>query len=419
MTLSPKDEHLKTKIEIHRKQRKRIMNEFRDIYTFFSNDEAEIIDGENGATLFALNGSKNEFKKEDRIFSDGRVYDVMNIQKHELADLKFKVAVTKQNEFETQIKKLQDFGCHVEYGVTRPIVQRDYASEDYLNDWVGLYIKNIVAHYDEIKNGHKIQELQGLFNHDIPALCVGAGPSLDANVHLVHEFPGIVISTDKSFKMLLARNIIPDFVISVDCHPNIISDMLRVPYGFHTKLILNSSSDPEISKHWKGPIFYYNMIHYGVQFMDKILPALFPDLHGIINSGNVGNSSVLFADYIGLSPIVMIGHDYAYTGGRMHAQRFEIEKDGSVREIRDDHEKMLFERTGKVKVGDNETYVPFLNYRETLYDLRSKRGFDIINSTEGGILEEIPNIKFQDVIEGLKPKIGDRYVEARHKINSI
>jgi len=149
--------------------------------------------------------------------------------------------------------------------------------------------------------------------------------------------------------------------------------------------------------------------------MDTILPAFFQEFHSIENSGNVGNTSILFSDYMGLSPIILVGQDFGYTGGKMHAHRFQW-IDGKPQPIEEDHAALLEKRSGKVEINDVVTYMAFHQYMATTYALRSKRHIDVINCTEGGILRDLPCSTLDGMIERLKISHGDKYISARAKL---
>lgn len=354
--------------------------------------------------------------KGDRVLVENAIYDVTKVW-FEQCDGRHRAEGTI-NRMETDLKALAQFGI-VEDGVVEIPFRKDDEAERFMEAWVGTYAVNIAEHYHEIKNGKDISVFRGLFDHDVPVACVGAGPSLDKNGHLLVDFPGIIICVDKAYKMLLARGIEPDFVISIDCHYDLIAEMLDHPWNKRHKLILNTAADPKISKIWKGEIYWYLMRHPGVQFMDKILPALFPKFDSLENVGCVGNTSVTFSEYIGASPVVLVGQDYGYTGGKMHATRFEFDKNGNVlNEIEDDHEKKMRERTGKVSVGGVTTYLPFKGYMRSLYAIAKFRKVNVVNCTEGGILQQLPRLGLKEMIEKIKsPK--DKILRAKQKIKDL
>ena len=404
-------------VEIQRIKKTKVLGEYRDMFIKHLELKSFSVNRNNGVVSYFFPG-RTDIKQGDRCVNQDGIFDVKFVKiagKHNGVETKIKCM---RNEFESGMKRLKEMGCSVQEGILAPIV-KDPAAEAFMDSWVGTYILNIVEHYDEIKNGRDISVFHGMFNRDVPVVCVGAGPSLDKNAHLLYDFPGVIIATDRSYKMLRARGIAPDLTMSVDCHYDLIAEMLECPDSNKHKLILNTCSDPKASKVWGGDIFWFLMRHPGVQFMDKILPALFPKFHSLPNLGNVGNSSVFFADYVGLSPIVLIGHDYGYTDGKMSAKRFDISEDGNVTELEDNHDALMEKRSGKVKADDVVTYAPFLSYRDSIYDLRKKKGIDIINCTEGGILNKLPSMSFAKMIEILTPKYGKKYLEAKEKIAQI
>lgn len=359
-----------------------------------------------------------DIKIGDRIlFSEG-VFNVIHVATSDHLH-RFKMIVdASKNDFESSMKQLKDLGCDVQFGRIES-TRKDEEAERFFDSWVGTYAKNIIAHHDEIAGGRHIGELFAMFTHDVPVACVGAGPSLDKNIDLLKAFPGLIICADRAYRMLRARKIEPDFVISTDCHYDLIANMLSAPGNERHRLILNTCSDPAICKAWKGQIFWFNMKHPGVQFTDKILPALFPAFHTLENAGCVGNSSVVMADQMGLSPIILVGQDFAYTNGRMHAQEFEILPDESARPLEANHAESFEKRTGKVTVDGETTYVPFLNFRDTINALRNKRGLNIVNCTEGGILNDLPALPLSQMVGQLRVKCGDAYLAARKKLQSL
>ena len=409
---------LDAKIQIQRKVKKKILGEFREVF-----DAHLALDGQ-----FVRNGSPHkgvfvfpgivDAAVGDRILFEDSVFDVANVQKHDLDTLKETVAACEENGFESGWKQLQVLGCDVKYGFFETF-QRDIEAEAQFDSWVGTYITNIVAHYDEIKNGRHIGELYALFNHDVPVACVGAGPSLDSNVEELRNFPGVIIAADRAYKMLLARDIEPDLVISVDCHYDLVADMLAYPGSNRHKLVLNTCADPKINRVWKGKIFWFLMKHPGVQFTDIILPALFPQFRAIENVGCVGNSAVLLAEQMGLGPVVLVGQDYGYTNGRMFAQRFSFDDNGTPSPIADDHAALMEKRSGKILVDGVATYVPFRSYRDTLYDIQSNRKISIVNCTEGGILNGLPKKPLAQMIEELSVSSNGAYLRARGIIRSL
>lgn len=405
-------------VQIQRLSREKLGGEFKQMFKTLMSLDAQVLPNGAAEKRTVIFRGNPDVKLGDRCVAEKGVYDVMVIQRHGAGDGAETVAVCEYNDFETTWNRMQALGCDMAWGKLES-TGKDQAAEDFMDSWVGTYIRNIVTHYDDIANGRHIGEFFDALEHKVPAAIVGAGPSLDTNAIQLHGFPGVIICVDRAYKMLLARGIEPDFVISVDCHYDLIAEMLTDPASERHTLILNSCADPEVAKNWKGRIFWYNMVHPGVQFTDKILPALFPEFGGIMNAGCVGNTATLFADYLGCSPLVFVGQDYAYTGKRMHATQYRRAPDGAFEPIREDHATKLEARSGKVEVDGETTYFPFIGYRDTAYGFIESQGLNVINATEGGILNKLPRRSLSAAIEMLRTRIQMPAEAARKIIKTI
>ena len=365
---------------------------------------------------FDLDANGNEIPcGGDRIVLLGEVFDVM--ANSTINGDTMSVTAAK-NDFETGMLALQDANCDVRWGHLIP-THKDDATEAFMDSWVGTYILNIVAHYDEIRNGRSLGSFFGLFNHDVPCAIVGAGPSLDHNGHFLKNFPGLIICADRAYKHLIAEGVEPDLVMSVDCHIDHVANMLKCPRNKRHALLVNTCADPRVSQEWKGDIFWYNMRHPGVQFPDRILPALFPTFDSIPNLGNVGNSSVWMADHMGCSPLVLVGQDYGYTGGRAHARDYEFDADGIPTLIDTDHGKKLEERSGKLEMNGVITYVAYPGYALTMAKLAKDLRIDVINATEGGIITDFKQQMLEETSKSLENKRGIAYSARMRLGNAI
>lgn len=335
----------------------------------------------------------------ERLHVDGVVYDIVQ------HDAELIPVRARRNDLETGWLHLIERGCDVGWGQMQA-TGKDHDADDYMDSWVGTFIKNVVENLPAARAGRHVGNLRGLCDRDVPVAAVGAGPSLDKNVDLLHDFPGLILCADKAYKMLRARGIQPDFVVSVDCHYDLVRDMVNCPENRADRLVLNTCADPQVARAWAGAIYWFNMGHPGVQFMDHILPALLPGVTSIPNAGCVGNTTVLWAEMLGAAEVLLVGQDFGYTGGRMHAQRFERDEVGWQR-IEDDHEMLMAKRSGKCDVEGVTTYAPFpATYAPTMYAMRESRGINITNCTEGGILTKLPQETLAAAIERLRGRYG-------------
>lgn len=338
-----------------------------------------------------------DVRAEDRILTQEAVYSVKDVDHHAIK----RMAVAELDPQETEIRVLEAAG-YVEDGVIE-VDERDNAADRFMDSWVGTYALNVVTHYPRVRGGKSLNALYGAAE-GTPVACVGAGPSLDKNFEHLRDFPGIIMCVDKSYKMLLGRGIEPDLVVSVDCHPDLIAAMMDAPQNARHAAVLNSCSDPQIADRWRGKIFWYNMKHPGVQWCDRVLTSIFPNLTGIPNVGCVGNTCLMVSAHMNAGRIVLVGMDYGYTGGKMHAQRFEAGPGGTMMPVEDDHAAMIAARTGKMEVDGIVTYVAHRGYALTAKNIADKLALNVVNCTEGGILRGLPQRTLESEVADLREK---------------
>ena len=80
-----------------------------------------------------------------------------------------------------------------------------------------LWKNNFQANLSAIQKNPGVIALTQKFK-DIPAIIVGAGPSLDKNINLIGRAQGhsIIISSDAALKPLLSQGVVPSIVVSLD-----------------------------------------------------------------------------------------------------------------------------------------------------------------------------------------------------------
>lgn len=332
----------------------------------------------------------SDILRDDRIILDRTIYDV-----EEVIDGAIKVS---KNEIESSLLKFQDMGVTIEKGIKVPVSQSlSPEDEHFVNNWIGVWTRNICENYDNLRKAKSIKSLENVCK-DAPAVIVGAGPSLDKNIDKLKDINAIVISTDRAYKPLLARGIEPDLVVSLDCHDDLISGYLdKVDSSKHT-LILNSAADYNITKKWQGRILYYNMGHAGIQFCDRVLPFLFPNILVIANVGCVANTALIVADWIGCKTLILTGCDFSYPGEKMSCDIYDLSNGVFGKTIVDEKERFE-KRSGKVKKNGIYTYPPFIDYERTMKVLQETQELEIINATEGGIIDSFPVMSLTEAKE--------------------
>jgi hypothetical protein len=79
------------------------------------------------------------------------------------------------------------------------------------------WMDNIRDNFDKIKNGKDVREIP---KTDLPAIVIGAGPSLHRNNHLKmlseSGFDGKIFVVDRVLKDCLDNGVVPDYVLVLD-----------------------------------------------------------------------------------------------------------------------------------------------------------------------------------------------------------
>lgn len=306
------------------------------------------------------------------------------------------------------LELLHQLGQTIETRFDPLMVERDWETEAYLDQWVGRYFRNIAIAYHEILRAPTIACLRealaagGQKAHAVAV--VGAGPSLDRNADALHEFPGLVVACDRAARALTARGIRPDLVVCVDPRAAVMADMVDYPENRFQRLVLSVYAHPEVARVWRGPRYYMSTLHEGTQFHDRVLPELFPGMPGLHATGNVGNAAVQLTDWLGGRKVVLVGQDYGYTGSRMACADYIRHPAGRWLHApltAEEEAARLAHRTGKVVVDGVATYGAFVGYRESLMQLVREWKLDVVNATEGGILTGLPQAPLAQVVEQL------------------
>ena len=236
----------------------------------------------------------------------------------------------------------------------------------------------------------------GIFSRhftNTPAVIVSAGPSLDRNIHELRgrEDQVLILAADTALKPLLAAGVEPHFVMTCDpAHANYLH--LAGATTRESLLVMEATAHPQSPEGFVGRTLactYSNSIL-------KSLSDLLGD-KGVLHAwGSVATMALDFALFLDCDPIIFIGQDLAYTGGRLYCSGVYFEKEW----FRDVHTPEEYEqKLAQLRAGNRpqsftdiygspiETTRSLIAYRDWIVKLigdHPERRF--INSTEGGIL---------------------------------
>jgi hypothetical protein len=221
-----------------------------------------------------------------------------------------------------------------------------------------------------------------------PAICVGAGPSLDKNIEYLKsaENNSIVLAVDTAVGALLKNDIQPDFIVTMDAKKSNYLKHLSEHLSsieVDTVIISELASHPLLQQNWKGKTAFFTMKRNLSQWIEKITG----DFNILDTGGTVSHSMVDFAYKMGANPIILIGQDLAYTDMKSHASNTAFEK----RNISD---KKLIEIDGiNGKVYTDKGLLSMATFFNNYFNKHQDREF--IDATEGGV--KFDNIQTNDL----------------------
>jgi len=253
-----------------------------------------------------------------------------------------------------------------------------------------LFVRGMLEAFPHVVKVPGVNQIRNLFAGK-PAVLIAAGPSLAKNVHDLKMAKGraVLISVDTVLGYLLARGIIPDFVVSVDPQDETYTKYHGVDIPREVALVFHPSCNAEIVKHFPGPKYVTASSMGPYQWLQRFWPE----------KGNLEDNMQCqmhlgfnLAQGLGCDPIMIVGHDLCYTDDLMHV------KGGSY--LTKEDETMLVAEGVKTRdmfghiVG---TYPVFMGYKATMEHKIEAFPGRVVNATEGGVnIQGAENLLFQD-----------------------
>lgn len=184
-----------------------------------------------------------------------------------------------------------------------------------INRFNKTWENNFQANSQAISRNQGIKPLRGKLK-DIPALLIGAGPSLDRNIEFLHNAAdkSVLIASDAALKPLIQEKISPSFVVCLDPQPEI-SDFFQ---GLDTQpltLIAPTIIHPKVISVWQGRVVFYNKFAPDIPILTKIQESA-KNIWPLTPGGSVLSIGYDFAFQIGCNPIIFVGQDLSYPKGK-------------------------------------------------------------------------------------------------------
>ncbi len=245
--------------------------------------------------------------------------------------------------------------------------------------FANVMAKNLFLNARYLLDGYKTTQLIQVIPNDITGIVVAAGPSLNKNIKDLKEACGkaLIIAVDTAIKPLLREGIKPDMVMIVDALKPL--ELFKVDGMKELPLVSTMNAASEVLEYHTGKKFFY---HEGYGFAEEILCKSKEIVGGVSSGGSVATSAFSLLHKIGLTTIILVGQDLAYSNNRMYADGTFEEK---MKEVNTDGMEMVegnFEK--KVPTaGDLKKFLEWYNDTIAIIKKLDPR-FCVINATEGG-----------------------------------
>lgn len=257
---------------------------------------------------------------------------------------------------------------------------------------------NYIHNLRYVPENSSFDKLYGKFN-SVPAICVGAGPSLKKNIHLINEAKGkaVIIAVDAVAQVLEKNGIVPDIITTLDPQQATIRKFANYNEDKDKVYLAHIlESHPTVLAKFPKRFLCLHPDSMNVWFRNyfhdlKIMP---------MPCTTVAHLSFNIAYVLGCDPIVLVGQDLSYPEDESHIKGVEITRDKSWIEV---SANLYVDGVNGKPV---RTTLGFKQMKDFYEEFISAKDIHVINATEGGA--DIKGTKistFREVIDDYCTKV--------------
>ncbi len=256
-----------------------------------------------------------------------------------------------------------------------------------INRFSEIWKNNFLTNLPEIKRNPGVVVLAKKFL-DLPAIVVGAGPSLDKNIYLLKQVKdkAVIIACDAALKSLLEQDIFPSLVVCLDPQEEITKFITGISHQGMT-LVAPTIVHPQVLKVWKSKIVFYNQHAPDIPILSEIQNK-FQQVGALTPGGSVLSVAYHLAFEMGCSPIIFLGQDLSYPHSKTYSQSGENSEERLNETMVRQKENIVYEtdmhgeRLPTLK--SMAVSKQWFNWAFTTW--KRDNPLEIINSSEAGIL---------------------------------
>ena len=194
------------------------------------------------------------------------------------------------------------------------LINRRRINKNTLERFGNRWIRNLASNLAAISHADGVSTIADAF-HDIPALVLAAGPSLDEILPHIREIAkrALIIAVDTSLQACLRAGVRPDFVVVVD--PQYWNARHLDRCDTSSSIIVSESSTYPSVFHRE----YLNLMFCSSLFpLGEYLESRIGEFGKLGAGGSVATTAWDFARYLGCSPIFMAGLDLGFPNNQTH-----------------------------------------------------------------------------------------------------
>lgn len=308
------------------------------------------------------------------------------------------------------------------------LLQRTAISKATYQNRAKTWVQDIIDNVDLLTHCPPFLTLGGRYT-GVPAFIIGAGPSLDKNIHLLRDAAkkGIIFATNSAAIALGKHGIEPQVICCIESIDSS-SKLGALPFIDRAVRAFSLSAAPASLRTGKGPLL---PVHEHIAQITGPLEDL-TGHGGLPMSGSVSTIATSLARVLGCSPLVLVGHDLAYSQGRTYASgtgyessRAEIDEKtglinlewneelkrlhGTAQGSRHDQEELRRSPAwgGQGEVDSGVAFTGVRHWFATTVEMLQKMGstLQFINASEGGVhIDNWEDRPLADVLAGLEPR---------------
>ncbi len=192
-----------------------------------------------------------------------------------------------------------------------------------------LWQQNFQANFGAMQRNPGVASLKDKFKN-MPAIVIGAGPSLDKNIRHLGQAQGkaVLIASDAALKPLLANRIIPAFVACLDPQEDITKFFTGVTSRGMT-LIAPSIIHPQVLDLWEGNVVFYSKFAPDIPTLVEMQRQV-PHLGHLTPGGTVLSIAYDMAFQSGANPILFVGQDLSWPKRKTYTRESESAAEESI-----------------------------------------------------------------------------------------